>query len=297
MVEVGLGGRLDATNVLEPEALAACGIAALGLDHEAFLLRPEEGTPEEPMARIAFEKAGIAKRGVPLVTMGNEYPDEARDAIRAVATRSGAILIERENGPIDDMVEIDVDAEGFDFDSERGHEEYRNVSLLGDHQYRNAWLAKAMIEAQSAVPVAHQAFARGVRRTSWPARLQLLKPGPLTFMAEGHQIWLDGGHNPSAGQVIAQYFREPLHLVIGMLANKDPLALLEPLAGHIENLIVVPVPGHDCHPPVAFGPDATGADDLEEALLQLPDDDCAILIAGSLYLAGEALRLNDEVPD
>ena len=95
LVEVGLGGRFDATNVLEPDALAACGIAALGLDHEKFLLAPEEGVPSDPMARIAFEKAGIAKKGVPLVTMGSRYPAQSQDVIEQVAAKAGAIHIPR----------------------------------------------------------------------------------------------------------------------------------------------------------------------------------------------------------
>lgn len=127
--------------------------------------------------------------------------------------------------------------------------------------------------------------------------MQILGLGPLTALAPDQTILLDGGHNPSAGEALAQSISEPFHLVTGMILGKDPQALIAPLADRIRSLTVVPVPGHDCHPPEAFGPDAKAAANVEEALLGLPSDDFPILIAGSLYLAGEVLRLNDEVPD
>ncbi|QZD95532.1 bifunctional folylpolyglutamate synthase/dihydrofolate synthase [Qipengyuania gelatinilytica] len=294
VVEVGLGGRFDATNVLEPDVLAACGIAALGIDHERFLLAPEDGVPQEPIARIAFEKAGIAKRGVPLVTMGNEYPPEARDVIRRVAASIGAPLLERTDNAIDDLMTFNIDGEGFT--SDQG-DQVRNLAQLGPHQRRNAWLAKEMLRSQDILPVAEKSFIRGLRVAHWPARLQLLRPGPLTALVGEDRLWLDGGHNLSAGKAIAKYFNEPLHLVLGMLEAKDPQALIGPLGDYVQTLTVVPVPHHDDHPTEAFGPDARAAGNVEEALLMLPDDGLPILIAGSLYLAGEVLRLNDELPD
>jgi dihydrofolate synthase/folylpolyglutamate synthase len=110
-------------------------------------------------------------------------------------------------------------------------------------------------------------------------------------------VILDGGHNPSAGAAIAAHFDGPLHLVIGMIEGKDPRALIDPLAGRIRTLTVVPVPSQDHHPASAFGPEARAAANVEEALLGLPGDGYPILIAGSLYLAGEVLRLNHELPD
>ncbi|QUL38469.1 folylpolyglutamate synthase/dihydrofolate synthase family protein [Erythrobacter sp. JK5] len=289
VVEVGLGGRFDATNVLEPEVLAACGIAALGLDHERFLLAPEDGVPTEPMARIAFEKAGIAKLGVPLVTLGDRYPLEAQTAIRAAADRTGAVLQES----------------FLDFHIEEGRAYYVRdwddmfqlvPALVGDHQLQNLGLAITMLLAQDKLPVGHKAVSLGARQAKWPARMQSLSEGPLTALASDQTVWLDGGHNPSAGEQIAAFFDEPIHLVVGMLENKNPRALLDPLGDKVLSLTIVPVPDHDCHPPEAFGPDARAASDLEEALLNLPSDGRPILIAGSLYLAGEALRLNDEIP-
>ena len=290
VVEVGMGGRFDATNVLEPMALAACGIAALGLDHERFLLAPEDGVPKEPMARIAFEKAGIAKAGVPLVTQHDTYPPEVQAAIREVAERKGAVLHE---GFWHCYV-----AEG---QAEYWPDEYTTVplfpSLGGAHQTLNLCLAVSMLLQQRRVAISEQAIVAGAKTARWPARMQRLGEGPLTALVSDQTVWLDGGHNPSAGAAIAAHFDGPLHLVIGMIEGKDPRAIIDPLGDRLCTLTVVPVPGQECHPVEAFGPTATAADNLEDALRGVPSDDYPILIAGSLYLAGEVLRLNDEVPD
>ncbi len=292
VVEVGLGGRLDATNVLEPDVLAACGIAALGLDHEKFLLAPEEGVPQEPMARIAFEKAGIAKKGVPLVTM--PQVQEAEAAIAEAAGKAGAQL--KRFG--EDWYCDDFNADGLFYREEYWNELYLPApSLAGEHQYLNAGLAIAMLRLQDAVQVGEKAIAKGLRSVRWPARLQELREGPLTVLVPGSKIKLDGGHNPSAGEQIAAFFDGPLHLIIGMIEGKDPQAIIGPLGDRIRTLTVVPVPNFPSHPVEAFGPQAKAAKDVEEALLNLPSDDFPVLIAGSLYLAGEVLRLNDEIPD
>ena len=290
VVEVGMGGRFDATNVLEPEALAACGIAALGLDHERFLLAPEEGVPLEPMARIAFEKAGIAKRGVPLVTMHETYPPEAQDAIQQVAEQVGAPLYES----FDDYYFMNDSKISYLPNSDT----YPMLapSLPGDHQRLNLCLAISMLLQQQRIMVSEQAIGAGASSARWPARMQRLGDGPLTALVS-QTVWLDGGHNPSAGAAIAAHFDGPLHLVIGMIEGKDPRAIIDPLGDRVRSLTVVPVPGHECHPVEAFGPNASAASNVEDALLRIPGDDYPILIAGSLYLAGEVLRLNDELPD
>ena len=288
VVEVGLGGRFDATNVLEPQVLAACGIAALGIDHERFLLAPEEGVPEEPMARIAFEKAGIAKSGSSLVTLS--YPDEATHEIEAAAARNGAPLAMR--GREWSMSESDT---GLHYADRHGELVLPLPSLPGPHQAENAALAVAMLRHQDYISVSRDALAEGIRGAAWPARLQRLAPGPLTGDRE---IWLDGGHNPSAGAILGKHFAgHRLHLVVGMLDAKDPSAITRPLGDAISTVTVVPVPGHDWHCASAFGVVAREAQDVPEALSRLPDDGLPILIAGSLYLAGEVLRLNDELPD
>jgi dihydrofolate synthase / folylpolyglutamate synthase len=287
VVEVGMGGRFDATNVLEPEALAACGIAALGLDHERFLLAPEAGVPKEPMARIAFEKAGIAKKGVPLVTLS--YRPESNREIIAAAERAGAPLA--------------MCGDAWDVQP-RPMLTYRDPSatyslprpaLAGAHQAQNAGLAVAMIQYQRRVGVGSLAMSKAMRAVRWPARMQRLAAGPLSGTRE---VWLDGGHNPQAGAMLgAEFEGQRLHLVIGMIEGKDPASLIGPLAACLASITAVPVPGHDWHPASAFGPDARPAPDVPTAVAMIPDDGLPILIAGSLYLAGEVLRLNSEVPD
>ena len=286
VIEVGLGGRLDATNVIPKPAV--CGIAALGIDHERFLLAPEEGTPDEPLARIAFEKAGIAKPGVPLVTM--TYPDTAAQAIEEHAAQIGAPLI--------------IESRDWQIHHNGSELSYRDVdgqialplpTLPGPHQSDNAALAVAMLRHQTAISISPQAMATGILAADWPARLQHLKDGPLT---RGREIWLDGGHNASAGLMLANHFAgQKLRLVIGMIEGKDPRAITGPLAGLIASITVVPVPGYEYHDAEAFGTNAQAAPDISSALAALPDDDLPVLIAGSLYLAGEVLRLNDEIPD
>ncbi len=288
VVEVGLGGRFDATNVLEPDVLAACGIAALGLDHERFLLAPEEGVPQEPMARIAFEKAGIAKKGVPLISL-DPAPLERGAIISQVARAGTCATFEGE------AYRIAATDDRLEYSDAAGTLHLPLPTLPGAHQIANAGLAIAMLRHQSAVAVRADAMAAGLQQARWPARLQRLVPGPLTV---AQKVWLDGGHNPSAGAMLGQHFAgQRLHLVLGMLEGKNPAALTEPLANSIASLTVVPVPGHDHHPTKAFGPAAQSAPDLVAAMAMIPDDGLPVLIAGSLYLAGEALRLNDELPD
>ncbi|MFM6933284.1 MAG: bifunctional folylpolyglutamate synthase/dihydrofolate synthase [Novosphingobium sp.] len=272
VVEVGMGGRFDATNVLEPAVIAACGIAALGIDHERFLLAPEEGVPADPMARIAFEKAGIAKPGVPLVMLGSAYPPQAQAAIAEVAESVCAPLFEAGS-------------------SKWG----LPLGIPGRHQVQNAGLAFAMLQNQDKVAVSEAAMQAGAASARWPARLQRLSAGPLTGTRE---VWLDGGHNPSAGAALGEHFKgQRLHLIMGMLANKDPASLTAPLAGNVVTLAAVPVPAHDYHPATVFGPQARAFADVPAALAALPDNGLPVLIAGSLYLAGEVLRLNAELPD
>lgn len=296
VIEVGLGGRFDATNVIP--APLVCGVATLGIDHEAFLLRPEAGVPADPLTRIAFEKASIAKPGVPLVTQ--TYPTSAAAEVRRTAAAHGAPVRMRgsewwaHTGP-----------DGIAWRDDDGGLVLPLPTLPGAHQADNAALAVAMLRAQSALPVTAAAMARGIRAARWPARLQRLGDGPLTALAAGRAVWLDGGHNPDAGQAIARHFAaardDGLHLIIGMLANKDPAALLAPLAPLLASIAVVPAPGHEAHSPADFAAHSPlpvqPFPDVPAALAALPLDGRAVLVAGSLYLAGEVLRLNRELPD
>ena len=292
VIEVGLGGRFDATNVIP--APVVCGIASLGIDHEAFLLAPEDNVPAVPIARIAFEKAGIAKPGVPLVTL--DYPELADLAVTATAERAGAPVLRcgRE-------WEVAETADGLRYRDAERTLDLPFPTLAGAHQASNAGLAIAMLRHQDGITIPDAAIAAGLRAAHWPARLQQLGSGPIREAARRRTVWLDGGHNRDAGEAIVRYFAvhgpARLHVVIGMLANKDPSAIVGPLGGRIASLTVVPVPGHEAHAASAFGPAARAAADVLSAMAGRPDDGIPVLIAGSLYLAGEVLRLNRELLD
>ena len=291
VIEVGLGGRFDATNVLEHPA--CCGIATLGIDHEAFLLVPEEGTPADPMCRIAFEKAGIARPGSPLVTQA--YAEDVELEIERRAGLAGSPLHRRGH---DWWAEVDAEPNGaIEYRDRHGELTLPLPALPGRHQGDNAALAVAMLRHQDHVAVAPAAMAQGIRAARWPARLQLLGAGPLTALAAGHQVWLDGGHNADAGLAIGRHFAgQALHLVIGMLANRYPEAIIGPLEGRLLSVTAVPIEGSDSHAAPAYGKRARWADGVEAALAQLPTDGAPVLIAGSLYLAGKVLAANGEVP-
>lgn len=300
VIEVGLGGRLDATNVLP--APAVCGIAALGMDHEAFLGNSIEG--------IAAEKAGIAKPGVPLVTM--RYPATVAAVIAASAAHAGAALVTR--GTHWDIVPDDA---GLKFHDRAGSLSLPRPTLPGEHQAENLGLATAMLRHQQALPVPDAAITAAALHATWPARLQRLAPGPLTGrLPQGAAVWVDGGHNPSAGAAIAAALdgilsagrgeAPRLALVLGMLANKDIGGFLAPFASRIDTLIAVPVAGHDHHAPAkaarvaaALGvPRVSAATTIPAALdaIAKAATPATVLIAGSLYLAGVALSENGEPP-
>ncbi len=301
IVEVGLGGRLDATNVITAPAI--CGIASLGIDHEAFLLAPEEGTPEAPLDRIAFEKAGIAKSGVPLVTQ--KYAASMANTIAVQATLKGAKLLAR--GDIWDAVSY----EGrLHYRDEAGKLSLPLPRMTGAHQADNAALAIAMLRHQSAIAISEAALSAAMEWTRWPARMQLLGKGPLTCrLPEGSSVWLDGGHNPDAGTAIANTLKDspPVHVIIGMLRNKDALGFLKPFLHKIVSVHAVPILGHEHHEPDALCDlvqrelniaDVSTSDDVPASIGQLGAAGAAtnVLICGSLYLAGEVLRANDEIP-
>lgn len=300
VIEVGLGGRLDATNIIARPLV--CGIASLGIDHEAFLLAPEEGVPAmPPQERIAFEKAGIAKRGVPLVTQAYAPPVATR--IASVASAAGAIPLMRGQHWRSDPI-----GRGLVLQDRVGKIYADPPALAGAHQRDNAALAIAMLRAQPLLSVPEAAIQRGLVAARWPARLQRLRPGPLTMRNPERPHWLDGGHNPDAGRALAAALpgTGPIDVVVGMLANKDVGGFLHPIVTRIRALRSVPIPGHAHHAPADLARnvaalkadiDARSATDLSTALSSLPPGNMPILICGSLYLAGEVLRLNEELPD
>jgi len=263
ILEVGLGGRLDATNVIE--APVATGIASLGLDHEQYL--------GSTLAEIAAEKAAIAKRGVPLVSLAQS--PEAEKAIQRVAQERGAqLFLERRDWRVDTKL---------------------RPGLAGAHQRRNAALAWQMLAAQRVLAVTYDDFQTGIARARWPARFQKLGDGPVARIAE---TWVDGAHNAAAAEALAALLAErgPMHLILGILANKDAASIVGKLAPHALSLTFVPVADHAHHDPDELAREFGGQamPEIEEALAAVPGPR---LVAGSLYLAGTVLALNDEVPD
>jgi dihydrofolate synthase / folylpolyglutamate synthase len=282
IVEVGLGGRLDATNVIE--APLVCGITQLGHDHHAFL--------GDRLEQIAAEKAGIAKPGVPLVT--ETYPEAIAEVVGRTAAAAGALWLPRGRS---------WDAElgaAFGYRDQWGAIDAPPPELGGAHQTRNAALAIAMLRHQRLLDVPEAALKAGIGRARWPARLQRLAPGPLReLLPAGAELWLDGAHNPAAARAIADHFRgldRPFHLIVGLLANKDAAGVLEPFRALASTIQAVPVPDHDHHPPEALA--AQAAPDVAAALRRIgPDGPPVVLIVGSLYLAGEVLKANGQAPD
>ena len=296
IVEVGLGGRLDATNVVP--APVATGIAQLGLDHQQFL--------GDTIEAIAGEKAGIAKAGVPLVTM--RYPPAVAARVAEVAQAASAPIL-----ACGDAWHISTGA-ALRYRDEAGGIETPLPRLAGPHQAENLGLALAMLRHQQALRLPDAALRAAAEWAEWPARMQRLAPGPLTdLLPPGSALWLDGGHNPAAGAAVSTALRlnaigRPVHLIAGMLANKDPRGLFAPFAPFARSLQAVPVPGHAHHAPAALasvahdlGLQAAPADDITSALRAIAARAAAatppvVLIIGSLYLAGEVLAANGQAP-
>jgi len=289
ILEVGLGGRLDATNVIEHPLLT--GIANLALDHQQFL--------GHGLTDIAAEKAAIAKRGVPLVTQ--LYPPEVATRIGEIAHERGARWLPR--GGVWDAIARQGKLR---YQDERGELVLPLPRLPGRHQAMNAALAIAMLHHQYVLSVPPSALTAAMGWADWPARLQHLARGPLVGDRE---VWLDGGHNPSAARQIASYVKhhfndgKPLHIVFASLATKDPPGILEPFKGLVERVHTVPIGSHASFAPneladvageLGFAADAH--DSVEEALAAIPKD-ARTLIFGSLYLAGEVLAASDQAPD
>ncbi|MFP5329147.1 MAG: bifunctional folylpolyglutamate synthase/dihydrofolate synthase [Alphaproteobacteria bacterium] len=294
IVEVGLGGRLDATNVIERPLV--CGIAGLGLDHKQWLGRT--------LAKIAAEKAGIAKSGVPLVTQ--RYPPQAARQVLEVADKAGAAWIGRGAAWQSRIIRDSIY-----YRDRHGALKLPLPRLPGRHQADNAALAVAMLRHQALFDIPESAMAKGIRSVKWPARLQRLGTGPLTKrLPEGSEMWIDGGHNGAAARLIADHVKHafandrlPLAILFACLSSKDPRAMLQPFAGLATDVHTLPIQNHEHRSPEelaalasGLGFSATANDSLKEALERVAQPS-RVLLFGSLYLAGEALKANGQPPD
>ncbi len=299
LLEVGLGGRLDSTNVVD--APLATVITPVSIDHVEFL--------GDTIAKIAFEKAGILKPGAPAIIALQE--PAALDVIEREASRRGAPLL--------------IYGQDFSGREERGRFIYEDNSglldlplprLAGRHQLGNA--ATAIAALRQVCPALHAApIEAGLQATRWPARLQRLDKGRLTqCLPKGAELWLDGGHNAAGGRVLAEAMAElearssrPLVLVCGSLTSKDTRGFLAPFAGLAVQVLAVPIAGQPAGRAAAeiaataheAGVLARACSSIDDALAHLRAQTWStpprILIAGSLYLAGEALAANGTPPD
>lgn len=266
LLEVGLGGRLDATNLAQ--GVVASVLTPIAMDHAEFL--------GETLEAIAAEKAGILRTGVPCVVAPQSAGVMA--VLQQVATQRGALLL-----PPSPM-------------------ELPEPGLAGPHQYQNAAVAAAVVTLlQDRLPVAEEVCRQAIATTQWPARLQLLRHGPLVAAWNG-PVMLDGGHNPHAAQALANALAgQELVMIVGMMARKDAVGFFAAFTGRVRRVICIPVPDA----PDGAAPDllaeaarsaglnAQTAETLEAAVAALHSvENTTLLVAGSLYLAGHVLKTN-----
>jgi dihydrofolate synthase / folylpolyglutamate synthase len=284
LLETGLGGRFDSTNVIAAPRL--CAITPISIDHVQFL--------GETLAEIAFEKAGILKPGVgcvvaPQLPAAARVIDERASAVGATLFRAGR------EWRVDGHRYVD-DAGGLDMPP---------PALAGDHQIGNAALAYACVRQFDELGIGDEAARDGIATASWPARLQRLVDGGLVAeLPPGWELWLDGGHNLSAANALARFAHSrddrPLHVVAGLLNNRNAVAFLQVLAPLARSVQTVAIPGEaNSHDPEqiardarAAGIDAQAAPDIGQAIRTLAGRGEAagrVLICGSLYLAGAVL--------
>jgi dihydrofolate synthase / folylpolyglutamate synthase len=292
LLEVGLGGRLDATNMIAKPA--ACCITSIGLDHQQYL--------GDTIELIAGEKAGIIKRGVPCIV--GAMPEGARSAIEAVADHVHAPLT--------------ISGQDWDCYSQHGRMVFQDgnglldlplPALPGPHQIGNAGCAVAVLRALRDDRISEDHIAAGLKTVNWPARLQRLKGGALSSLLDAQsELWLDGGHNADAGLVLAEALKamgpKPLVIIWGMLNTKDATQFFKPLAELAAHVVTLAIPGEanaitaeDLAQTVRkLGTAATTATSISNAVRQASQLKPAarILICGSLYLAGHVLAEEEQ---
>ena len=299
LLEVGLGGRLDATNVVEHPL--ATVITPVSFDHAEHL--------GETIAAIAAEKAGILKSGAAAIVGA-----QPREALAAIERRAARI-----------KVPVRVAGEDWTATEERGRLVYQDDAglldlpapkLYGRHQFENAGVAIAAVRAVGELNIPATAFETGIAPADWPARMQRLSQGRVAALSPvGGELWLDGGHNADGGRAIANALADleervsrPLILVVGMLATKDCESFLKNFAGLAQRVVAVPIPHQEkSWPPDviadiarSIGIPARSSTDINSALAAIRGFDLnpppRILITGSLYLAGEVLAANGTPP-
>jgi len=299
LLEVGLGGRLDSTNVIE--APLASVITSISMDHTEFL--------GDSLQAIAGEKAAIIKRGVPVISA--DQPREVMAVIEQQARRMRAPLF-----AAGESWHVSVECGRLVYQDDRGLMDLAAPKLFGRHQFDNAGLAIATLRAIEKLKIPSAAFEAGIVSAEWPARMQRISSGPLiAWGPAGSEIWLDGGHNAEGGRVVAaalgdleERVSRPLVVIAGMMANKDAGAFLANFAGLTRHIIAVAIPDQaNAMPPErladaarAFGMRVEISDGVEAALRTLAglayEIPPRILITGSLYLAGHVLALNGTPP-
>lgn len=293
LLETGLGGRHDTTNVVNRPAMTA--ITRISMDHMDFL--------GNSLAEIAAEKAGILKPGVTAILA----PQRSAEAVRAIRARAEEIDAPLLVHGVDwDFL---ADADGVTLNTGRGEKRLPLPNLVGAHQIENAMTAAMCLDRLDELAVPDAALAQGLISARWPARLQRLTSGPMVdTIPEGWELWLDGGHNDSAGEVLAGWLasldRKPVHLIVGILSTKDPRDLLRPLAPHVASLHAIAIPGEaaslDADALARAARDAgianvttsASVQDAIDAVVALETLPSRILVCGSLYLAGVVLSEN-----
>ena len=299
LLEVGLGGRLDATNVIDAPLVSV--ISPVSMDHTEFL--------GNSLTAIAGEKAAIIKRSAPVVCA--EQSPEAMAVIEAQANRMRAPL-----HAAGQQWHVSVERGRLVYQDDRGLMDLAAPKLFGRHQFDNAGLAIATLRALDAFKIGIPAFEAGIVNAEWPARMQRLVSGALVDQGpQGCEIWLDGGHNAEGGRVTAaalgdleERVSRPLVVITGMMANKDASGFLANFAGLTRHIMAVPIPDRDnAMPPDrladaarALGMRVENAASVEAALQSLSclayEVPPRILITGSLYLAGHVLAINGTPP-
>ena len=292
ILETGLGGRLDATNVVEKPLVSV--ITPIGLDHQQFL----GNTLED----IAKEKAGIIKNGSATVISKQNY-DLIGLFKKFIKLKNNRSKIYGED------YSIRINPTGFNYEDEKYNINLPNPSLVGGHQKFNAATAIAAISSIEDLKLDTDIFAKGIEKTIWPARLEQIKSGKLNqYLGKTNEIWLDGGHNGHAALALAEALNDleakKLIMIIGMLSAKDSSDFLVPFKDKLFKLFSIKIPNQDntqdpqniSQNAKKLGIDSTAAKDIFDAfdkIKLLPEDTYRIIICGSLYLAGEIIKLNN----